>query len=197
VREVELKAVVPDADALRKALHASHAALTFAGEMIDHRYDTADGSLVASDRLLRLRTYRAHDGTQRSSLDWKGPTEFVDGYKVREEISTSVGDGLVVETMLAALGFYVVREIDRDIEMFELEGALLRIERYPRLDTLLEVEGSPDNIEQAIAHTGIPRDAFSSERLLSFVTRYEARCGVRAALSHRELTAAHIEEGRR
>jgi hypothetical protein len=58
------------------------------------------------------------------------------------------------------------------------------------MDVLLEVEGSPDAIEDAIATTGIPRSAFSDERLLDFVARYEERTGLDAALSDRELANA-------
>lgn len=193
MREVELKAVVDDVAALRNRLRGANAVLTFAGGLIDRRYDAKDGSLVAGDNVLRLRTFMTADGVERSVLDWKGPTTIVDGYKVREETSVSIGDAATLGSMLASLGYVVVREIDRDIEMFELEGAVVRIEHYPRLDTLVEVEGTPETIERAIARTGIARAAFSSDRLLSFVTRFEARSGLRAALSRRDLQA--VAEG--
>lgn len=52
---------------------------------------------------------------------------------------------------------------------------MARIETYPQMDVLLEVEGSPASIERAIAVTGLPRDAFSGEPLAAFVARFEAR----------------------
>jgi hypothetical protein len=67
---------------------------------------------------------------------------------------------------------------------------MVRFEQYPRMDVLLEVEGSPDAIEDAIAATGIPRALFSDERLLDFVARFEERTGLDAALSDRELANA-------
>lgn len=194
MREFELKAVVDDADALRARLMGANAVPLFAGELTDRRYDSGDGALGALDHMLRVRTYRARGGAERSVLDWKGPTEFVDGYKVREESTTEVGDASVLDGILTALGFTVVRTIDRTIESFALDGATLRIEDYPRLDTLLEVEGAPESIERAIARTGIAREAFTAERLPAFVRRFEARSGTRAALSQRELAGESIQD---
>jgi hypothetical protein len=89
--------------------------------------------------------------------------------------------------MLTRLGYEVTVEIEREIAQYELEGATVRFERYPRLDDLVEVEGTPEQIERAIAAIGLPRDGFSSERLPDFVRRYEARTGERAALCRSEL----------
>lgn len=194
MREFELKAVVDDAELLVARLRRAGAVTTFVGELIDRRYDTPAGTMVEQDNVVRLRTYRTSDGHERSVLDWKGPTEYIDGYKVREERTTRVDDASVIDTVLAAAGLVVIREIDRQIEMFELDGAVLRLERYPRLDTLIEVEGTPEQIERAITCSGIPRDAFTSERLTAFVARFETRSGLRAALSQRELASVMAQE---
>src|SRR5439155_2342357 len=58
-----------------------------------------------------------------------------------------------------------------------LGQAVLRIEWYPVMDVLLEVEGEPAEIERAIAATGLPRDRFFPESLPHFVAAYEARTG--------------------
>ena len=89
--------------------------------------------------------------------------------------------------MLERLGYVVIREIDREIEQYEVLGAVCRVERYPRMDVLLEVEGTPEAIEAAIAAAGMTRADFSSERLPEFILRYEARTGQRAAICKREL----------
>ena len=62
-----------------------------------------------------------------------------------------------------------------------------RLEEYPRMDPLIEVEGSPEAIERALASIGLPRSGFTSGRLPDFVADFEARTGQRAALSAREL----------
>ena len=82
-----------------------------------------------------------------------------------------------------SLGYDVVHAIDREVEVYELEGATLRIERYPRMDPLLEIEGSPAAIERAVDATGIPRAEFTADSLTEFVRRYELRSGQPAALA--------------
>lgn len=184
--EVELKSVVPDLDAARGAIERAGATLVFAGRLEDKRYDTADRALTAKDHVLRLRVYR--DGTgARAALDWKGPTGYADGYKRREELSTPILDPDTLIAMLDRLGMQITMEIDREIWQYELDDAVVRFERYPRLDDLVEVEGAPGAIERAIALLGLPRDGFTTERLPDFVQRYERRTGQRAAVSDREL----------
>jgi hypothetical protein len=81
----------------------------------------------------------------------------------------------------------VTREIDREIAQYRVAGAVVRIERYPRLDVLAEVEGEPVAIEAAIQVLGVARTAFTTGRLPDFVREFEARTGERAALCDREL----------
>jgi predicted adenylyl cyclase CyaB len=189
MREVELKGVVDDgapAEAARQRLLDAGATTVYEGRLEDRRYDLPDRALTQRDHVLRLRVYR--DGGVRASLDFKGPTGYADGYKVREEHSVSAGDPEALAKILEALGYVVVREIDREIAQYTLSGAVVRFERYPRMDVLIEVEGEPAAIERAIAALGLPRAVFTSERLPDFVKRFEARTGQRAALCDREIT---------
>lgn len=185
--EVELKAVVVDPAATRKQLEKAGAKLTYEGRLLDRRYDIESRELADRDVVLRVRRYESSEST-RTYLDWKGPTATQNGYKVRDEISTQVDDFVATEQILDRVGFVVTMEIDREIAQYELGGATIRFERYPRMDVLVEVEGTPDAIEQAIAALGMSRGEFTSERLLSFVTRFERRTGVMSALCERELT---------
>jgi predicted adenylyl cyclase CyaB len=187
MREVELKCVAPEPDAVITALVAAGAELVFSGHLADRRYDTNPRSLLGRDHVLRLRLYTGPGGS-RASLDWKGPTGTEGGYKVREEVSTDVADAAALAQLLEGLGYGVIREIDRGIEQYSCRGATVRLERYPRMDALVEVEGAPPAIESAIAATGLPRDGFTAERLPDFVRRFELRTGQRAALCERELT---------
>ena len=189
--EVELKAVVADAAATRQRLEAAGARLMFVGRMEDRRYDTPDGRFARRDVVIRLRVYRPSDGGPvETFFDWKGASSSDSGYKVRDELSTTAGDAGTLAMILDRLGFIVTREVDREIWQYKLGAAMVRFEQYPRMDVLLEVEGSPEAIEAAIATTGLPRSSFSDERLLDFVARYEERTGLDAALSDRELANA-------
>jgi len=184
--ELELKAVIPDPGALRARLLAAGAVQRFIGRMSDRRYDRPGGELGLRDQVLRVRTFHPADGRATAIPGWKGPVErSPEGYKRRAEIELPVtgGERGAPHALLSALGYEVVHAIDREVEVYELDGATLRIERYPRMDPLLEIEGSPAAIERAVAATGIPRAEFTADSLTEFVRRYELRSGQPAALT--------------
>ncbi len=179
--ELEVKARVDDPEELRAALVRAGAALEFRGDMIDRRFDR-DGTLAERDHVLRLREYRPADGTPAYGvLGWKGPPSQRGKYRHRAEAEARVETPDSVLTILAQLGFAVSLRIDRRVEVYRLGQATLRLEWYPAMDVLLEVEGEPSEIERAIAATGLARDRFLPESLPYFVAQYEARTG-RAAL---------------
>ncbi|MEO7456105.1 MAG: class IV adenylate cyclase, partial [Gemmatimonadaceae bacterium] len=159
--EVELKSVVDDIERLRAIVEAAGATLVFDGRLEDRRYDTAERALTGRDHVLRVRTYRDASAT-RAQLDWKGPTRREGGYKLREELEAMVQDGDALVAILDRLGYVVTNAIDREITQYDLSGAMVRFERYPRMDKLVEVEGTPEQIERAIGVIGLPREGFVS-----------------------------------
>ncbi len=168
--ELEVKARVDDPEGLRAALVRAGAGLVFRG------------ALVERDHVLRLREYRPADGTPAHGvLGWKGPPSQRGKYRHRAEAEARVETPDSVLTILEQLGFAVSLRIDRRVEVYRLGRATLRLEWYPAMDVLLEVEGEPSEIERAIAATGLARDRFLPESLPYFVAQYEARTG-RAAL---------------
>jgi adenylate cyclase class IV len=190
--ELELKAVVPDLVASRRRVEQGGARLTFAGRLEDRRYDWRDLSLAERDHVLRIRVYRDASGAiSTTSVDFKGPSSVVDGYKQRDEISSEIFGGPEdFARILEQLGFIVTMQIDREIWQYDVSGAAIRFERYPRMDDLVEVEGAPAAIEKAIGVLALPRESFTGERLPDFVRRFEARTGRDAALSDAELAGA-------
>ena len=66
-----------------------------------------------------------------------------------------VSDPDALAEMLAQLGYEVSIAIDREIVQYDLAGAMIRFEHYPRMDDLVEVEGAPEQIERAIAVLGL------------------------------------------
>lgn len=181
--ELELKARVTDAPALEQRLRGAGAALRFRGTMSDRRYDDAAGALDARDEVLRLRTYQPDSGSAYGVLGWKGPVSVRDGYKRREEHETRVTDWEASLALLERLGYRVTLRIDRTIAEYALEDATIRIEWYPAMDILVEIEGEPDAIERAARATGIPREEFVPEALPHFVAAYERRTGRQARLA--------------
>jgi adenylate cyclase class IV len=187
-RELELKAVVPDPGALRRRLRDAGAEPRFSGRIIDVRYDRG-GELTLRDEVLRVRTFHAVDGVLESVVTWKGPTQrSPDGYKLREEVELPVSSD--PRALLGALGYGPTHVIEREIEIWRLGEATARLEHYPRMDVLVEVEGEPEAMERVIAVSGIPRSEFTPESLVDFVRRFEARTGTLAELARNPLTGA-------
>ena len=186
MREVELKAVVDDVAKRRRSVERGGGKLSFEGKISDRRYDFASDDLSSRDEVLRTRTYIAKKST-KTYLDWKGPTEYRDVYKVREEVTTPVKDLASLEIILQKLGLVLISEIDREISQYQLGEATIRFEVYPRMDALVEVEGEPAAIESAIEAIGLPRGTFSNRRLTDFVMDFERRTGVQAATCDRDL----------
>lgn len=194
VREHELKARLEGApEAFAARLHEAGWCRTFRGEMRDRRYDSPERRLEAEDRVLRLRRWRAEapaagspigSPPARAVLAWKGPAATSEGFKVREEQETEVADAEAMAGILARLGFpEVTMTIDRWVEVWEKTGVTVRIERYPRMDVLVEVEGSPEAVEAILPELGLPRQAWSSAPLTTFVTEFESRTGRTARLA--------------
>jgi adenylate cyclase class IV len=182
MREVELKAVADEIDKRRSLIESAGATLEFDGRLIDRRYGDPSGRLVLVDHVLRLRVYETAGGRE-GYLDWKGPTQYDRGYKVREELSTRIGEPEALAEILENLGYSVILEIERHIWQYSLGQATIRFERYPLMDDLVEVEGPPDAIEKGIAALEMDRASFNADRLTDFVARFEARTNKIAALS--------------
>ena len=188
--ELELKAVVRDLDALRAALGRAGATRVFRGMMRDRRLDRA-GHLVANDRILRLRTYEAEAGGAHSELTWKRRTVTTPaGYKQSEELECGVDNGTSALAIFQALGYEVVHAIDRFVEVWRHVDAGARLEWYPRMDLLLEIEGSPQGMEHLIVALGLDRRECLPDTLTEFAARYAARTRQRAVWTEAELSGA-------
>ena len=190
--ELELKALVHDPDALVEALLKAGAAPGFSGLMEDRKFDR-DGELTSRDEVLRVRLLRPSEtgATPRALVAWKGPTQrSAEGYKLRQELEFEVTGAAPVIELFQALGYKVILAIDRFVRFFDIAGAVARVEWYPRMDTLLEIEGTGPAIEAAVEATKLPRILFLPESLPEFVARYESRTGQRAILTVQELRGA-------
>lgn len=184
--ETELKAVVDDLALRRRMVEEGGGVLEKEGYLQDRRWDTEAETIRARDHVLRVRVFHGRPGDE-SSLEWKGPTRAERGYKLREELGTSVGDAAALSEMMERLGLQVTRTIDRDIAQFALRGARVRFESYPRMDVLVEVEGTAAQIEEAIAVIGLPREAYTADTLFDFMARYEQRTGKRPVVCAADL----------
>jgi len=181
--EVELKARVENPDAVRKAILAAGAELMYRGAMMDRRFDRR-GRLEGRDEVVRLRVYHPADKSPEwGVLGWKGPVQRRGEYRLREEWESRVDDPKAVLVILRHMGYKISLRVDRAVEQYRLGEATLRLEWYPAMDVLMEVEGQPEAIEGAVRATGLPRDAFLAESLPYFTAAYEERTGRVARVS--------------
>lgn len=181
--ELELKARVENPDAVRQAILAAGAVLVYRGAMMDRRFDRR-GRLERRDEVVRLRVYHPADKSPEwGVLGWKGPVQRRGEYRLREEWESRVDDPKAVLVTLRHMGYKISVRVDRAVEQYRLSGATLRLEWYPVMDVLMEVEGEPEAIEQAVAATGLPREAFLPESLPYFTAAYEERTGRVARVS--------------
>lgn len=186
--ECELKArlSVP-IEETRRRLKKAGWELVLEGEMSDRLLDTPDGRLFSADEVLRVRRISGAGRAVRTILTWKGPTRYENGLKVRDELETVAEDATVMLALFERLGFSTVAmAIDRRIAIYETDSVHVRIEQYPDMDTLIEIEGEPDAIERRIGDVGLPRSSWVPWRLQEFVDRYEARTGRVARLASEE-----------
>lgn len=187
--ETELKAVVEDLAACRAAVERAGGVLELEGHQQDCRYEDETGRMAKNDHVLRVRLFRGA-GRDEASLEWKGPTRLVNGLKTREEIGTKVADAAALTEIIERLGYEITRTIDREIAQYQLHGATVRFERYPRMDDLVEVEGTAESIERAIEAMRLPREIFTADSLPAFMTRYQERTGKRPIVCAADLEDA-------
>src|SRR5260221_4558969 len=156
--------------------------------MVDRRY-ARGGDLVARDEVLRLRVFHRPDGRQDTVLAWKGTTGISpEGYKARRELEYEIGgERARPEELLAALRYAPIHTIERYVEYFHLGETAVRLEWYPRMDVLVEVEGDEAGIEAALRVVGLPREEYTADALAAFTERYERRTGRPAVLGAAEL----------
>jgi adenylate cyclase class IV len=159
--------------------------------MSDVRYDR-DGELVGRDEVLRLREYHHPGGRLTTILGWKGPTRIsAEGYKTRPELEYEVQARTApAADLLEALGFRRIHVIDRYVEYYHLGTAALRLEWYPRMDVLIEIEGDAAGIEAGLRAAGLPREEFTADPLTVFAARFAARTGTPPVLSVADLAGA-------
>jgi adenylate cyclase class 2 len=141
--EREIKLRFDDPDAARVAVLAAGATLLHARRLQeDCLLDTSDELLRRRRSVLRVRMESGH-----GLLTFKGPVQ-ASAMKVREELETVVGDGMLVLHLLEELGFRVWFRYQKYREEFALDDVIVAIDETP-VGTYVEIEGG----ERGIATT--------------------------------------------
>ncbi|MEV7929950.1 class IV adenylate cyclase [Kitasatospora sp. NPDC088779] len=143
--EAELKAVVRDPEGVREQLEARHGAGR-AEVYRDTYYDAPDGSLMGTDRELRIRTVHSPDDT-RTVLTYKG-ARVDEASGAKPESETKVEDADAAHEIMRGLGFTPRIAFEKRCRNygFQRDGRrlLATLVRVPELDdaTFIEVEAT-------------------------------------------------------
>jgi adenylate cyclase class 2 len=153
IMEREIKLVFPDPEEARKAILATGATpLRSRRLQEDCLLDTPDDQLRRKRCVLRVRLECG-----KTLLTFKGPVQ-ESTMKLREELETIVGDGLLLLRVLEEMGFRVWFRYQKYREEFAHEDVTVAVDETP-VGTYVEIEGSERGIhEMATALARTPGD---------------------------------------
>jgi adenylate cyclase, class 2 len=146
--EREIKLRFPSAEEARTAILALGATPLLGRRLQeDALLDTPSGLLREKRSALRIRMENG-----KSRVTFKGPVQ-PSTMKLREEVETMVGDGLVLLRIFEELGFAVWFRYEKYREEFSYEDVIVAVDETP-VGVYVEVEGSERGIEAAAAALG-------------------------------------------
>jgi len=131
--------------------------------------DTPDGRLRAKRCVIRVRMENG-----RTMLTFKGQTQY-STMKLREELETVVGDGLLLLRVLDELGYAVWFRYQKYREEFSEGDVIIAVDETP-VGTFVEIEGSEDGINRtAAALARSPEDYVLDSYRVLYVKYCESR----------------------
>lgn len=166
--EIEVKFVLDDLAAMRQRVVDMGAALktprTYENNI---SYDTAEGWLRQTGRLLRLRRDRRNVLTYKEPL----PNEDAD-FKVRREFEVEVSDFAQARSIVERLGFAASMRYEKYRETFTYEDAEIILDELP-VGNFMEIEATREQIRAITATLGID---FATRLRASYGDILEAVC---------------------
>jgi adenylate cyclase class 2 len=146
--EREIKLRFGSADEARQAILALGATPLLGRRLQeDALLDTPEGRFREKRSVLRIRMENG-----KSRITFKGPVQ-PSAMKVREELETVVGDGVMLLRVFEELGLRVWFRYEKYREEFSLEDVILAVDETP-VGVYVEIEGSERGIEAAAAGLG-------------------------------------------
>ena len=148
-RENEIKLAFPSRETAVLRLLAAGARQVHARAFEDNvLFDLADRALSKSGRLLRLRDF---DGV--SLLTFKASVAGEHRHKVKIEHETAIADPAALRSILLGLGFEAVYRYQKYRATYRLGAVEAAVDETP-LGTFIELEGSPDEVDNAAEALG-------------------------------------------
>lgn len=168
--ETEVKLRVEDLDLVRQRLRALGAVQGYYGLESNVVFDDADGRLMNSDELLRLRSYES------TLLTFKGPRCGLAAIKTRSEFEVEVSDAAAAEKLLAALGYKRTWVYEKMRGQWRLGDVSIMLDRLPYLGDFVEVEGpGAAEVSDVVGRLGYSEDDFVRQTYAELFREHLAR----------------------
>jgi adenylate cyclase, class 2 len=194
-REIEIKLRVHDLRELRRLLRRCGARRLKRVFESNTLYDTANGALFQSGRMLRLRLEVAATAdcafppeidepnvAVRALLTFKGPSAGSRRYKVREEIEVPVAQPARMQALLRAVGFLPRFRYEKFRTAFQIRGLPnlhVELDETPA-GVFLELEGSPGAIDRAARLLGRTPSEYSTASYWDICRDWSRAKGIRS-----------------
>ena len=160
--EEEVKLAVASVEEARRRLAAAGAQQVRARHFEDNRcFDTPEGRLGFTGRLLRLRETRPAAGAGPGLLTYKGPAE-AGPTKRRPEVETPVGDPAATRRLLEAVGFRTDFHYQKYRTVFHLDAVEVVLDETP-IGCFLEIAGSRSAIAAAAGKLGFTPEEYLTD----------------------------------
>jgi len=167
--EIETKLKVESLDIVAARLDELGA--EFQADVIerDTYFDDADGTLLKSDRGLRLRCQKGPD-SEKLILAYKGPRQ-KSALKARQEIEVEVADFTAAGRLLSELGYKQQIVFEKKRRLYRFGGCQVCLDELDLLGSFVEVEGPDEaaiaNVLEKINLSHLPHIADSYAALMS------------------------------
>ena len=184
-QELEVKLLVRDLEAVEQKLVELGAVIKQERILeINLRFDTPQGELSRSYKALRLRK------DNRSRLTYKGPSESIEGVRVRQEIEFTVSDFDAARGFLEALGYQVFMIYEKFRTEYIYQGISISLDELP-YGCFVEIEGpDPKSIQMINRELNLKWENRINESYLMMFNHISQRAG----LKHRDLTFETFKE---
>ena len=165
--ETEVKVGIENAENFSRDLQTLNPAVISARHFEDnHLLDFADRRVASSRSLIRVRLV---DG--RHSFTYKGPPRREGIFKTREELETSVADGVVLLQVLERMGLGVYFRYQKYRREYLLDDVHVAVDETP-IGNYVELEGSEQGIVAIAGKLGIAQMRFLRSSYYSLYLEY-------------------------
>ena len=171
-QELEVKFYVPDVVRIESRLQSLGAQLMQPRvHEINLRFDTPEGELANSYRVLRLRQ------DTKARVTYKGPGWVQDGVRARQELEFTVGDFETAKALFEALGYVVVVMYEKYRTTYDIGELHITFDEMP-YGNFVEIEGPNGPSIQAVAERlGLEWEARSLDSYIAIFERARLKLG--------------------